>query len=126
MLIHDQTANHQLCWNGPVAIRLAKHAPTSVSNPLVALDILKNHWAEEDKSADYNAAVDACLAATQGRGGLEQARDAFIRATKTLSTNNAGNSMDSEQAHAAQSAMPSSRSPSEHVAQAQQQQPPQR
>jgi hypothetical protein len=85
MLIHDQTANHQLCWDGPVTIRIAKSAPTSVTNPLVALDILKNHWANQDQSTDYQLAVDACLMAIQGRGGLSDAREAFVRATQHLS-----------------------------------------
>jgi hypothetical protein len=86
MLIHDQVANHQHSWDGPVTIRLAKSAPTSVSNPLVALDILKHHWSDQEQTADYQQAVEACLQAIQGRGDLKNARDAFIRATQHLST----------------------------------------
>lgn len=84
MLIHDQTANHQLCWDGPVNIHIAKNAPTSVSNPLIALDILKQHWEDEAKDQSYQDAVIACLKAVQGNGDLATARAAFILAAEQL------------------------------------------
>jgi hypothetical protein len=87
MFIQNQTANHQLCWNGPISIRLPHSAMTEVTNPLIALDILKHHWEGQPQDDNYNAAVEACLRAARGQGELSNARSAFLNATQHLMVN---------------------------------------
>jgi hypothetical protein len=84
MFIQNQTANHQLCWNGPISIRLPHSAMTEVTNPLIALDILKHHWEGQPKDDNYDMAVEACLRAARGQGDLSGARSAFLNATQHL------------------------------------------
>lgn len=121
MFIHDLTASHHLCWEGPVHIRIARQASTSVSSPLIALDILKNHWGENVRTAHYQTAIDACLKATQGCGSLSAAREAFIIATQHLAVSADGLSEAPSTTIINQSTLQHSKTPSDHLARAREQ-----
>lgn len=90
MFIQNQTANHQLCWSGAISIRLPQSALTEVTNPLIALDILKNHWDGQPYDQKYELAVEACLRAMRGQGELSAARTAFRDATEHLAVKETG------------------------------------